>query len=95
MTMFSRLPPITLTVDDRKRFGGGWPMRAWRIYGQAAVYLARVVERARIFEAHQDARNFVRMGAWLNFATTALVVSDVSGWSIPSKRTFRRAKYRC
>ena len=66
MTMFSRLPPITLTVDDRKRLER-LAHAGMAQFPQAADYLAREVERAKILEAHQDARNFVRMGAWLEF----------------------------
>jgi len=66
MTMFSRLPSITLTVDDRKRLER-LAHAGMAHFPQAAGYLAREVERARILEAHQDARHFVRMGAWLEF----------------------------
>jgi regulator of nucleoside diphosphate kinase len=66
MTPFSQLPPITLTVDDRERLAR-LAYASTAHSPQAANYLAREVERARVLEAHQDARNFVRMGAWLQF----------------------------
>lgn len=66
MTAFSQLPPITLTVDDQERLAR-LAHASTAHSPQTASYLAREVERARILEAHQDARNFVRMGTWLQF----------------------------
>jgi regulator of nucleoside diphosphate kinase len=62
----SGLPPIAMTIADRERLERLANASIAR-FPQTAEYLAREVERARTLEPGHDGRQFVRMGAWVEF----------------------------
>lgn len=62
MSNLPQLPPITITAEDRKALE-----RLARASSQTAQYLAREIERARVFQPDRGGPDFVRMGSQVDF----------------------------
>ena len=66
MSVSTRLPPIAMTMEDRKRLellaNAGMAR-----FPQAADFLAREIERARVVEGDCNGQHLIRMGTALSF----------------------------